>query len=107
MQNNFERKKVNFFASQTSFCKTRHIKENYFRSRQIIHLEFHARTNYLHQRKSKNVDRVSFKNERSNKTNKSNCYEHTQEKDLRDLKSEKVSIKLRYYLITIVLFANR
>ena len=35
------------------------------------------------------------------------CYEHTQEEDLRDLKDEEVSIKLRCYLITIVLFANR
>ena len=35
------------------------------------------------------------------------CYEHTQKEDLRDFKDEKVSIKLRCYLITIVLFANR
>ena len=65
-------KKINLFASQSSFCKTRHIKENYFRSRQITHLKFHTRTNYFHRRKSKNVDRVSFKNERSNKTNELN-----------------------------------
>ena len=35
------------------------------------------------------------------------CYEHTQKEDLRDLKDEKMSIKLKCYLITIVLFANR
>ena len=35
------------------------------------------------------------------------CYEHTQKEDLRGLKDEEVSIKLRCYLITIVLFANR
>ena len=35
------------------------------------------------------------------------CYEHTQEEDLRDLKNEEMSIKLRCYLITTVLFANR
>ena len=36
-----------------------------------------------------------------------NCYEHTQKEDLRDFKNEKMSIKLKCYLITIVLFANR
>ena len=40
-------------------------------------------------------------------TNRHYCYEHTQKEDLRDLKNEEVSIRLRCYLITTVLFASR